>query len=119
VLEEPLTGALGVLEESDDVVVLVLVLVLVLGEVDAASVFVLLSVELVDALSLEVSALFLAPLLLYRSAYQPPPLRMNPAPPETWRLAVAWWQCGHSVSADALMDCSASQAWPQAVQAYS
>jgi hypothetical protein len=72
-----------------------------------------------DELSLEPS-LFLLPLeLLYRSAYQPPPLRMKPAPPETWRLAVAAWHFGHSVRGAALMDCSASQAWPQAVQAYS
>jgi hypothetical protein len=27
---------------------------------------------------------------LYRSAYQPLPFRMNPAPPETCRLAVSW-----------------------------
>ena len=59
-LEELLAGALGVLEDSADVVVVVVVL----GEVEATSVFVLLSVELVDALSLELSALFLAPLLL-------------------------------------------------------
>ncbi|HKY37557.1 MAG TPA: hypothetical protein VJN18_16560 [Polyangiaceae bacterium] len=36
-----------------------------------------------DPESLEPSAGFFAPLLLYRSAYQPPPLRMNPAPPDT------------------------------------
>ena len=58
-LDEPLTGALGVLEESDDVVVLGLAL----GEADAASVFGLLSAELLDALSV-FSGLFLAPLLL-------------------------------------------------------
>ena len=41
-------------------------------------------------LELELSLFFAPPpLLLYRSAYQPPPLRMKPAPPETWRLAVA------------------------------
>jgi hypothetical protein len=44
---------------------------------------------------------------------------MKPAPPETWRFAVACLQLGHSVSGAALMDCSASQAWPQSVQAYS
>ena len=81
----------------------------------------LLSVELlVEVLSVELSLFFAPPpLLLYKSAYQPPPLRMKPAPPDTWRLAVAWWQCGHSVRAAALIDCSASQAWPQAVHAYS
>ena len=42
-----------------------------------------------DELSLELSLFLLLPELLYRSAYQPPPLRMKPAPPETWRLAVA------------------------------
>jgi hypothetical protein len=31
----------------------------------------------------EPSAGFFAPLLLYRSAYHPPPLRMKPAPPDT------------------------------------
>jgi len=72
---------LGVLEVSEDVV---LVLVLVLGAAAAESAFDLPSVDLDDALSLELSAVFLpAPLLLYRSAYQPPPLRMKPAPPET------------------------------------
>jgi len=108
-----LAGVLGALEDSDDVVDVVVVVV------EAASAFGLASLELDELLSLELSELFFAPPLLYRSAYQPPPLRMKPAPPETWRLAVAWWQCGHSVSAAALMDCSASQAWPQAVQAYS
>jgi hypothetical protein len=64
-------GAAGALDVS--VVVLV-------------SVFGLLSV----ALEAELSGVALAaPLLLYRSAYQPPPLRMKPAPPEIWRLALA------------------------------
>jgi len=54
----------------------------------------LLSVELAGLLSVELaeelSAFFAPPpLLLYRSAYQPPPFRMKPAPPDTWRLAVA------------------------------
>lgn len=40
-------------------------------------------------LSVELSPFLALPPLLYRSAYQPPPLRMKPAPPETWRLAVA------------------------------
>lgn len=56
------------------------------------SVFLLsLELELLDDDSL---SLFFAlppppPLLEYRSEYQPPPLRMKPAPPDTWRLAVA------------------------------
>jgi hypothetical protein len=85
------------------------------------SVFALLSVDDVelDELSLALSFFAPPPLLLYRSAYQPPPLRMKPAPPDTWRFAVACLQFGHSVRGAALMDCSASQAWPQAVQAYS
>jgi hypothetical protein len=56
---------------------------------------------------------------LYRSAYQPPPLRMKPAPPETWRLAVSALHAGQVLSGSALMGCSASQAWEQAVQRYS
>ena len=43
-----------------------------------------------DAVLLALSVFFAPPELLYRSAYQPPPLRMKPAPPETWRLAEAW-----------------------------
>ena len=109
-LEEPLEDVpLGV---AGVVVVVVVV-------VEAVSVFGLLSLLLDDELSLELSLFFAPPLLLYRSAYQPPPLRMKPAPPDTWRLAVACLQFGHSVSGAALMDCSASQAWPQSVQAYS
>lgn len=87
--------------------------------VDVAGVSVLALLSLLDDVSLELSLFFAPPLLLYRSAYQPPPLRMNPAPPETWRLAVACLQLGHSVSGAALIDCSASQPWPQEVQAYS
>ncbi len=53
----------------------------------------LLSVEVAAGLlelSLALSAFFAPPpLLLYRSAYQPPPFKMKPAPPDTWRLAVA------------------------------
>jgi len=65
------------LDVSDEVVVVVelasaLGLVSLVVEVETSD----------DALAL--------PLLLYKSAYQPPPLRMNPAPPEIWRLAVAW-----------------------------
>jgi hypothetical protein len=100
---EGLAGAAAALEVSEDVV-------------DVDSVFGLLSLVLDEEVS---GAAFAPPVLLYRSAYHPPPLRMNPAPPEIWRLAWAWWQLGHSVNGGALMDCSASQAWPQAVQAYS
>lgn len=50
----------------------------------------LLSLEVLllddDSLSLFLEEL---PLLAYRSEYQPPPLRMKPAPPETCRFAVA------------------------------
>jgi hypothetical protein len=35
---------------------------------------------------------------------------MKPAPPEIWRLALAFLQFGHSVNGAALIDCSASQA---------
>jgi hypothetical protein len=69
-------GAAVLLAVSVDVVVLV-------------SVFGLLSLVLEDELS---GVALAAPLLLYRSAYQPPPLRMKPAPPEIWRFALAWWQ---------------------------
>ncbi|HYP88196.1 MAG TPA: hypothetical protein VEQ59_08580 [Polyangiaceae bacterium] len=96
-------------------------LVLAAGVAAGAVLTGLLSVvALAELLSLELSLFFAPPpLLLYRSAYQPPPFRMKPAPPETCRLAVAWWQCGHSVKGAALIDCSASQPWPQAVHAYS
>jgi hypothetical protein len=106
----PLEEELGVVVEPDDVLV----------DVEDVDVLVELSLELAEVVELLAGSLFLAPPeLLYRSAYQPPPLRMKPAPPETWRLALASWHFGHSVSGAALMDCSASQAWPQAVQAYS
>lgn len=78
-----------------------------------------LLLELLDESLSDFLALPAPPLLAYRSEYQPPPFRMKPAPPETCRLAVAWWHFGHSVKGAALMDCSASQPWPQAVQAYS
>ncbi len=80
VLEEPEDELLGVEVE---------VLAAVLG---LASVELLLEPEdaVDDELSLELSLFLAPPLLLYRSAYQPPPLRMKPAPPDTWRLAVAW-----------------------------
>lgn len=60
-------------------------------DVLADSVF-LVSVEVVllDVEDDVCDSVFLEPpLLAYRSEYQPPPLRMKPAPPETWRLAVA------------------------------
>jgi hypothetical protein len=41
---------------------------------------------------------------LYRSAYQPPPLRMKPAPPDTWRLAASALQLGHDFSGASLID---------------
>jgi hypothetical protein len=78
VLEVPLAGALDELDVSEDVVVLVL------GAAAPESAFDLLSVAPDGLLSVALSAAFLAPpLLLYRSAYQPPPLRMKPAPPDT------------------------------------
>ncbi len=40
----------------------------------------------------------------YRSEYQPPPFRMNPAPPDTRRLAVSSPQFGQVFSASSLMD---------------
>jgi hypothetical protein len=51
----------------------------------------LLSLELLldDDDSLSLFLVEPPPLLAYRSEYQPPPLRMKPAPPETCRLAVA------------------------------
>jgi hypothetical protein len=94
-----------------------------LGAADDVDVVVLslflLSLALLELDSLDELSFFAPPPLLYRSAYQPPPFRMKPAPPDTWRFAVACLQFGHSVRGAALMDCSASQAWPQAVQAYS
>jgi hypothetical protein len=53
-------------------------------EEEDVSVFVV--AVLLEELSLP---LLLPPELLYKSAYQPPPLRMKPAPPDTWRLADA------------------------------
>jgi hypothetical protein len=71
---EGLAGAAAALEVSEEVV-----------EVEVESVLGLLSLELDEA----VSAFAAPPVLLYRSAYHPPPLRMKPAPPEIWRLAWA------------------------------
>src|SRR4029079_15980354 len=75
------------------------------------------SVEGAPSLAVAVAGLFEAE--LYRSEYQPPPLRMNPPPREICRRAVCSWQVGHSVSAAALIDCSASHSWWQEEQAYS
>jgi hypothetical protein len=55
----------------------------------------------------------------YPSAYQPPPLRRNPVPPETCRLAEALPHLGQSRSGASLILCSASHWLPQAVQMYS
>jgi hypothetical protein len=82
VLEEPPVVPVPVVLVEVELAELLVVLLL---EDDVES---LLELELED--SLELSFLALPP-LLYRSAYQPPPLRMKPAPPDTWRLAVAWW----------------------------
>src|SRR5690606_21293586 len=45
----------------------------------------------------------------YKSAYHPPPFRMNPAPPDTCRLAASALQLGQCRSGASLIDCSASQ----------
>jgi len=45
---------------------------------------------------------------LYRSAYQPPPLRMKPVPREICRRAVSLWQLGHSLRGSSRIDCSVS-----------
>lgn len=57
--------------------------------------------------------------LEYRSEYQPPPLRMNPAPSDTWRLALSLPHEGQSLRGASEMRCSASQAWPHDSQRYS
>jgi hypothetical protein len=44
---------------------------------------------------------------------------MKPAPPEIWRFAASFWQWGQDLSGAALIDCSASQAWPHSVHKYS
>ena len=78
-LAAPVLGALAgaaALDVSEELV-----------EVEADSVFGLLSLLLEAELSDEAFAP--PPVLLYRSAYQPPPLRMKPAPPEICRLAWA------------------------------
>ncbi len=69
-------------EEPDELLLVVLL------ELESVLAFESLLVELELDDSLELSFLALPP-LLYRSAYQPPPLRMKPAPPDTCRLAVA------------------------------
>jgi hypothetical protein len=80
--------------------------------------------ESLDELELEDSELdeppdLLLPLELYRSEYQPPPLRMKPPPREICRLACAWLHLGQSVRGAAVIDCWASHWWPQAWQMYS
>lgn len=67
----------------------------------------------------EEDSVFLAPELLYRSEYQPPPFRMKAPPPEIWRFAVFSLHFGHVSRADSEIRCSTSQALPQAVHAYS
>jgi hypothetical protein len=104
--------------------------VLVLGAVEdePASVDFLDSPPLSGLESLLLDVFFASPLPssflpgfaeLYRSAYQPLPFKMKPAPPDTWRLAVSRWQLGQVVSGAALMRCSSSQACWQAVHTYS
>lgn len=66
---------------------------------------------------LDDSDFLLALLLEYRSEYQPPPFRMNAAPPEIWRFAVFWLHLGHVSRGSAVMRCSSSQTFPQAEQA--
>jgi hypothetical protein len=44
---------------------------------------------------------------------------MNPAPPEIWRFALSALHVGQVLRGAALMGCSASHAWPQAVHTYS
>lgn len=67
-----------------------------------------------------VSALVLAALgALYKSEYQPPPLRMKPPPREIWRFARAAPHSGQSLSGASEMDCWASQRCPHASHRYS
>lgn len=54
----------------------------------------------------------------YRSAYQPPPLRMK-LPPLIWRWAVSFWHLGHTVRGGAEMRCTSSHWFWQLEQAYS
>jgi len=44
----------------------------------------------------------------YKSAYQPPPLRMNPMPSDTCRCALFFLQVGHFLSGGSFMECTAS-----------
>jgi hypothetical protein len=54
----------------------------------------------------------------YRSAYQPPPLRMK-LPPLIWRLAVFCPHLGQVSLASAVIRWTSSQTFPQFEQAYS
>jgi hypothetical protein len=56
---------------------------------------------------------------LYRSEYQPPPLRMKAPPPEIWRLAVFSWHLGQVSSAFSEMRCSTSHWLAHEEQTYS
>jgi hypothetical protein len=56
--------------------------------------------------------------LEYRSAYQPPPLRMK-LPADTSRLAVFFWQAGQVSKAGSTMRCSCSHSCPQEEHWYS
>lgn len=86
------------------------------GEEDSVEAPVVVEEVLVDE---EELSDFLPPELLYRSEYQPPPLRMKAPPPEIWRLALLLAHLGQVSRAASVMRCSTSQAWPQEVQAYS
>lgn len=109
----------GARDQSDDedllavgVLVLLAGLVLLVSDFEVESDFVLES-ESESDLGLA------AELELYRSEYQPPPLRMNPPPREICRLACGSPQLGQSFNGSSEMDCWASQRWPQASHKYS
>jgi len=55
----------------------------------------------------------------YRSAYQPPPFKMNPPPSEICRLAVARLHLGHFLRGSSFIDWVASHSCSQDVQMYS
>jgi hypothetical protein len=77
------------------------------------------AVSLLDELELPPPPLLADPDELYRSEYQPPPLRMKPLPAETCRFALGLSHSGHVSRGSALIDCTASQWWPQASHTYS
>jgi hypothetical protein len=56
--------------------------------------------------------------LEYKSAYQPPPLRMK-LPAEICRWAVFSLQAGQVSSGASTIRCSSSHSWPQAAHLYS